>query len=94
MKNLYVVLLVLLAPLSPALAQSAEKPPSVYDTIWQNVTTWYDDSSNEVVQRVLFTGRFQHELLPGGRIDVMGEDRLDDRHNAVCVVRVRAGRFG
>jgi phosphate-selective porin len=35
---------------------------SIYDKIWQEVTTIYDDSSNPVVQRVLFTGRFQHDF--------------------------------
>jgi hypothetical protein len=63
MKNLSIaLLLLLLAPAAPALAQSAEKPASIYDKIWNSVTNWYDDSSNPVVQRVLFTGRFQHEF--------------------------------
>jgi phosphate-selective porin OprO and OprP len=46
-----------------ASAQTADKkPPSTYDKIWSNVTDWYDDKENPVVQRVIFTGRFQHDL--------------------------------
>ena len=40
----------------------APKPPSTYDKIWANLTDWYDDKTNPVVQRVVFTGRFQHDL--------------------------------
>lgn len=40
----------------------APKPPSTYDKIWAKFTNWYDDKENPVVQRVLFTGRFQHDL--------------------------------
>ena len=40
----------------------APKPPSTYDKIWGNVTDWYDDKSNPVVQRVVFTGRAQHDF--------------------------------
>lgn len=39
----------------------APKPPSTYDTIWAKVTDWYNDKENPVVQRVLFTGRFQQD---------------------------------
>jgi len=46
-----------------ASAQTVEqKQPSTYDTIWTKLTDWYDDKDNPVVQRVLFTGRFQHDL--------------------------------
>jgi phosphate-selective porin OprO/OprP len=54
--------------LSPALtwAQSAQKPaappPSPYDKVWAKFTNWYDDKNNAVVQRVVFTGRWQHDL--------------------------------
>jgi phosphate-selective porin OprO/OprP len=47
----------------PAIAQTTEqKPPSAYDRIWTKLTDWYNDKSNPVVQRVLFTGRFHHDL--------------------------------
>jgi phosphate-selective porin OprO/OprP len=39
---------------------------SIYDKIWQQFTTIYDDSSNPVVQRVLFSGRFQHDFAAIG----------------------------
>ena len=56
---------VLLLPAVAASAQGdqkpAPKPPSTYDTIWTKVTDWYNDKENPVVQRVLFTGRFQED---------------------------------
>lgn len=55
------VFLLLSSP--PAAAQTAEpKPPSSYDRVWTRLTSWYDDKENPVVQRVLFTGRFHHDL--------------------------------
>lgn len=46
-----------------ASAQTADpKPPSTYDRVWSKLTDWYNDKSNPVVQRVLFTGRFHHDL--------------------------------
>jgi phosphate-selective porin OprO and OprP len=38
-----------------------EKQPSTYDKIWR-FAEWYKDDSNRVVQRVLFSGRYQHEF--------------------------------
>jgi len=48
----------------PAVTQTSggADAPSGYDKIWDRFTRWYDDSSNPVVQRVLFSGRFQHEF--------------------------------
>ena len=51
---------------APALAQSTAQPaekkePSVYDKIWR-FATWYDSKENDVVQRVLFSGRFHYEF--------------------------------
>ena len=49
-----------------AVAQSTQKPappPSTYDKIWGAFTNWYDDKENPVVQRVVFSGRFQHDLV-------------------------------
>lgn len=38
-----------------------QKPPSIYDKIWK-FAEWYKNDSNPIVQRVLFSGRFQHEF--------------------------------
>jgi phosphate-selective porin len=46
------------SPATPA----AEKQPSIYDDIWSSFTEIYDDKSNPVIQRVLFSGRFQHDF--------------------------------
>jgi phosphate-selective porin OprO/OprP len=62
MKHLCCAALILVLTPGAAGAQSPENPPSVYDKIWQHLTTWYDDKENPVVQRVLFSGRFQHEF--------------------------------
>jgi phosphate-selective porin OprO/OprP len=40
---------------------AAEKAPSTYDKIWK-FAEWYRNDRNRVVQRVLFSGRFQHEF--------------------------------
>jgi phosphate-selective porin OprO and OprP len=43
-------------------AQAADKKePSIYDKIWR-FATWYDDTDNPIVQRVLFTGRYHHDF--------------------------------
>ena len=68
-------LTLLLLPLNAVMAQSpapgqqaATQSPagadtrSIYDKIWQQFTTIYDNRSNSVVQRVLLSGRFQHEF--------------------------------
>lgn len=53
---------VLLAYAPPARAQGSDvKEPSVYDKIWK-FAEWYSDESNPVVQKVLFSGRYQHEF--------------------------------
>jgi phosphate-selective porin OprO/OprP len=42
--------------------QSEEKKgQSTYDKIWK-FTKWYENNSNPVIQRVLFSGRYQHEF--------------------------------
>jgi phosphate-selective porin OprO/OprP len=46
----------------PARAQGSDvKEPSTYDKIWK-FAEWYSDESNPVVQKVLFSGRYQHEF--------------------------------
>ena len=64
--------LVLALALMPAMAvaqstdqkKPAPPPPSTYDKIWNGLTNWYVDKENDnpIVQRVVFTGRFQHDL--------------------------------
>jgi phosphate-selective porin OprO/OprP len=90
MRNLVVALLLLLsAPPASAQAPAVAQTPaggdtrSIYDKIWQQFTTIYDDSSNPVVQRVLFTGRFQHEFA------AIGADQGD--HDEWNTRRLRVG---
>ena len=67
MRRYALVLALALMPAAAA-AQTADQkkpatpPPSTYDKIWNGLTNWYDDKENPVVQRVVFTGRFQHDL--------------------------------
>lgn len=73
---------------SPVWAQASDpkpapKPPSTYDKIWTNVTDWYDDKSHPIVQRVLFTGRAQHDFA------MVGADQGD--HDESNVRRLRFG---
>lgn len=42
-------------------ATDTKQQPSTYDKIWK-FAEWYKDDSNPVVQRVLFTGRYQHDF--------------------------------
>lgn len=46
----------------PATASNAQNDVSPYDRIWQRFTTIYDNRSNPKVQRILLSGRFQHEF--------------------------------
>ena len=82
-----VVAAILLLPVAPVLAQGDQKPPakqpSTYDKIWTNLTDWYNDKENPVVQRVLFTGRFQHDLA------IVEADEGDHRES-----NIRRVRFG
>jgi phosphate-selective porin OprO/OprP len=91
MKNLLVGLL-MFAAAQPVMAQStavaaqgsgATDTRSIYDKIWQEFTTIYDDSSNPVVQRVLFSGRFQHDFA------AIGADQGD--HDEWNTRRLRLG---
>src|SRR5688572_6349031 len=62
----YAALIALVLMPSISLAQEAQKPatppPSTYDKIWGAFTNWYDDKENPVIQRVVFSGRFQHDF--------------------------------
>lgn len=60
------IVLVVFVSAAPAWAQSSSQPaekkePSIYDKIWR-FATWYDSKENDVVQRVLFTGRFHQDF--------------------------------
>ena len=46
----------------PRKRRAARKEPSAYDKIWGRFTEWYADDTNPVVQRVLFSGRFQYDF--------------------------------
>lgn len=76
-------LVTLVALATPAFAQTAEKPPSTYDKVWAKFTQWYVNDKNPVVQRVVFTGRFQHDLA------LIRADEGD--HDESNVRRVRLG---
>ena len=56
---------------------------STYDRIWRRFTEWYVDDSNPVVQKVLFSGRFQHEFA------AIDADEVD--HREWNVRRMRLG---
>ena len=66
---LSVLALALLA--TPAAAQ---EEPSTLDRIWGGFTNIYRDDDNEVVQRVVFTGRYQHDFA---RVDA-DQGELDE----------------
>ncbi|MBI2827970.1 MAG: hypothetical protein HYX77_01700, partial [Acidobacteria bacterium] len=70
MRRFAIALLFLLTPAhaargqstQPAQVSSPDKPQSTYDKVWRQFTEWYVDDSNPVVQKVLFSGRFQHDF--------------------------------
>ena len=68
---------------SPSQAATAKEQPSTYDRIWTGFTQWYKDDDNPVVQQVLFTGRFQHDL------STLSSDQGD--HDESNIRRVRLG---
>ena len=70
--------------ITPVAQASSETPKgkSTYDKIWQ-FTEWYKNDGNRIVQKVLFTGRYQHEY---STID--GDEGHADERN---VRRMRLG---
>jgi phosphate-selective porin OprO/OprP len=60
--RLLIVVVVFATPAWAQTSQPEKKDPSVYDKVWNRFTNWYDDKENKVVQRVLFSGRFQYEF--------------------------------
>jgi phosphate-selective porin OprO and OprP len=85
-KPLAILLACLVTP-AVALAQGDQKPaappPSAFDRVWSHLTNWYDNQENPAIQRVLFTGRFQHDLA------LVDADQGD--HNESNVRRLRFG---
>ena len=80
-------LLGLLSTAASAQSQTSEpqpaSPSSTYDRIWNDVTNWYENKSNPAVQRIVFTGRFQHDFA------AVDADQGD--HDESNVRRVRFG---
>ena len=68
---------------APQVQASSGRERSPYDTIWQRFTEWYVDDSNPVVQKVLFSGRFQHEFA--------AIDADEGRHDEWNTRRLRLG---
>lgn len=71
--------ILLLALMALPVAASAQTPAaanesSAYDTIWGNLTEWYADETNPVVQRVLLSGRFHYDFAA---IDSSHADRSE-----------------
>ena len=83
MKRYAMVLAFAAMPVWAAAQTAEEKQPSTYDKIWANFTDWYNNKEHPVVQRVLFTGRFQHDLA------VVEADQGDWRES-----NIRRVRFG
>ena len=44
-----------------AQGQTTEKTPSTFDRIWR-FAEWYRNDQRRIVQRVMFSGRYQHEF--------------------------------
>lgn len=63
MQRCFLAATLALACASAAGAQTAPAPESAYDRVWRQFSTIYDNSSNAVVQRVVLSGRFQHEFV-------------------------------
>lgn len=88
MKRFVVLVACLLAPIT-AVAQSQpaaeKKPPSIYDKTWSHLTDWYVNNENPVVQRVIFTGRFQHDLA------IVDSEQAADVYKESNIRRVRFG---
>jgi phosphate-selective porin OprO/OprP len=51
------------AAAASAQSAGAKDEPSGYDRIWNRLSQVYRSDTNPVVQQVLFTGRFQHDLV-------------------------------
>ena len=47
---------------APQAQAEGDSAGPTYDTVWRRFSEWYADDSNPVVQKVLFSGRFQHEF--------------------------------
>jgi phosphate-selective porin OprO/OprP len=63
-------------------APAPEKQPSGYDRVWSSFTELHSDDSNPIVQRVLFTGRLQHDFA------VVNADEADHRESNLRRLRL------
>ena len=87
MKRFALLFACLLAPaLASAQSQAPaeKKQPSGYDKAWSHLTDWYVNNESPVVQRVIFTGRFQHDLA------IVDSDAADTYKES----NIRRVRFG
>jgi phosphate-selective porin OprO/OprP len=53
------------APPAASPLQSGEEGESIYDRIWK-FAEWYESESNPVIQKLLFSGRFQQDFVTIG----------------------------
>ncbi len=60
LKSVNLLLALLLLRVAPPDSLGAQARASTYDNIWQ-LAEWYANEENPVIQRVLFSGRFQYE---------------------------------
>jgi phosphate-selective porin OprO and OprP len=75
-------LLVAVSASAQSAAPTPPATPSIYDTIWK-FADWYDNKSNPVVQRVLFSGRFHYDFAA-----------VDGNDDEITEWNVRRLRFG
>ena len=62
MRKVLTAFVVAILAATAAYAQQPNEESSTYDKIWKSFTEIYNDKSNPVVQKVLFSGRFQYEF--------------------------------
>jgi phosphate-selective porin OprO and OprP len=82
MTRIVLAIAIVLVVVARARAQNAEKVESTYDKIWK-FAEWYEDDANPAVQRVLFSGRYQH--------DYSTVDADEGEHSEWNVRRMRLG---
>jgi phosphate-selective porin OprO/OprP len=79
----FLVLALLTSPALASAQQPQAKKSSTYDRIWSDFTNWYTGETNPYVQKIVFTGRFQHDLA------VVDADQGDAKES-----NIRRVRFG
>ena len=76
------VLVMAWAGTAAAQSRPAEKAPSTFDRIWR-FSEWYRNDQQPVVQRIVFSGRYQHEFAT--------LDAEQDDHSEWNIRRMRLG---